>query len=176
VSKADEPLFVIADTSKVWVMGRAYEQNVGRVALGTPVTLRLAAYPERTWPGSIAHIASVLDEKTRTLPIRVELDNPDGLLRPGLFGSLTIASEVGAKTVPVVPEGAVQDVEDRQIVFVPGEKPGEFNAVTVQIAGRDRGRVAISDGLKAGAKVVVSGAFLLKSELLKDQMGEGHAH
>lgn len=176
ITKADEPLFVVADTSRVWVVGQVYEQNVGRVKVGTVVTLRLTAYPDRTWKSVVSYVASVLDDRSRTLPVRVELDNPDGTLRPGLYGTLTLASDESGNLVPVVPESALQRVEDSDVAFIPGADPGEFHAVPVRVAGRDRGRAAIADGLKAGARIVVSGAFVLKSELLKGEMGEGHAH
>lgn len=176
ISKVDDPLFVVADTSRVWVLGRVYEQDVGRVTAGASVSVHLAAYPDRSWKGTLSQVASVLDERTRTLPVRVELDNPDGVLRPGLFGTLTLATDPSAPLMPVVPESAVQTVRGRELVFVPGEQAGEFRAVSVRVAGRDHGRVSIEDGLAAGAEVVVRGAFVLKSELLRDEMGEGHAH
>ncbi len=176
ISKVDDPLFVVADTSRVWVLGRVYEQDVGRVTAGAQVSVHLAAYPDRSWKGTLSQVASVLDERTRTLPVRVELENPDGVLRPGLFGTLTLATDPSAPLMPVVPESAVQTVRGGPVVFVPGEQAGEFRAVSVRVAGRDHGRVSIEDGLAAGAEVVVRGAFVLKSELLRDEMGDGHAH
>jgi len=115
----DDTLFIVADLSRVWVIGRVYEQQVAQVAPGMNATLTLNAYPGRTWTGTVDFVGATLDESTRTLPIRVEIDNPDGLLRPGLFGSLRLASGQPTSTSVVVPLSAVQTIDNRTVVFVP---------------------------------------------------------
>ncbi len=176
VVSTERPMFVVADVARVWVMGRVYEQDVAAVRVGAAAVVTLQAYPGRTWSGTLSYVAPALDESSRTLAIRVELDNPDGVLRPGLFGSITIASSDGtAAPVPAVPEEAVQRVGGRDVVFVPGSAPGEFRAVPVTTGARTGGKVEIREGLGAGDPVVVSGAFTLKSELLRSELGE-HGH
>ena len=81
---AENTLFVVADLSRVWVMGRVYEQQLAQVSAGMSASLRLNAYPERSWTGSVDFVGALIDESTRTLPVRVSLDNPDGLLRLSL--------------------------------------------------------------------------------------------
>jgi membrane fusion protein, heavy metal efflux system len=160
----------------VWVVGRVYEQDVAAVRRGAEATIALEAFHGRRWSGTVSYVAAVLDQATRTLGIRVELENPDGALRPGMFGVIRLAVEGAEAPVPVVPEAAVQTVDGRDVVFVPGQAAGEYRAVPVELGPRADGRVAIRSGLAAGDRVVGEGAFVLKSELMEDEMGEGHAH
>jgi cobalt-zinc-cadmium efflux system membrane fusion protein len=172
----DDTLFIVADLSRVWVIGRVYEQQVDRVASGMNATLSLSAFPGRSWSGQIDYVGAVLDESTRTLPVRVEIDNPDGLLRPGLYGSLRLASGQPASSAVVVPLAAIQNLSGRTIVFTPGDEEGEFTARAVTI-GRENARQAeVVAGLEPGMQVVVEGAFVLKSELMRGELGHGHAH
>lgn len=172
----DDTLFIVADLSRVWVIGRVYEQQVAQVASGMTATLTLNAYPGRTWTGTVDFVGATLDESTRTLPIRVEIDNPDGLLRPGLFGSLRLASGQPTSTSVVVPLSAVQTVDNRTVVFVPGHEDGEFAAHAVTTGRENTRQVEVLEGLEPGARIVVEGAFILKSELMRGELGHGHAH
>ena len=172
----EDTLFIVADLSRVWVIGRVYEQQVAQVAPGMNATLTLNAYPGRTWTGTVDFVGATLDESTRTLPIRVELDNPDGLLRPGLFGSLRLASGQPTSTSVVVPLSAVQTVDNRTVVFVPGHEDGEFAAHPVTTGRENTRQVEVLEGLEPGARIVVDGAFILKSELMRGELGHGHAH
>jgi cobalt-zinc-cadmium efflux system membrane fusion protein len=118
-----------------------------------------------------------LDEQSRTLSIRVELENTEGILRPGLSGNISLLPPgVAPEPVLVVPEEAVQRYEGSEVVFIPAHNEGEFHAVVVTTGVRSRGKVEIKAGLKEGDKVVTKGAFTLKSELLKSELGDGHEH
>jgi len=174
----DNPLFVVADLSGVWVVGRVYEQDVAAAQVGAPAAVSLHAYPGRTWEGEISYVASTLDSHTRTLDIRVELDNPQRVLRPGLFGTISLSSDKqGGAPVVVIPEDAVQRHGERHLVFVPGSKPESFVPVFVTAGDPIRGKVEVYQGLEIGSRVVVSGAFTLKSEWLRGQLSEGdHQH
>lgn len=172
----DETLFVVADVSSVWITGRVYEQQVSRVVPGMAATLTLSAYPGRAWSGRVDFVGMALDEETRTLPIRVELENPDGVLRPGLFGTLRLVSDTAARSNALVPLGAVQDIDGSPVVFIEGEHSGEFAAVRVALGPQDGRQVEVTEGLSPGQRVVVEGAFALKSELLRGDLGDGCAH
>jgi cobalt-zinc-cadmium efflux system membrane fusion protein len=172
----EDTLFVVADLSTVWVMGRAYEQQVSRVAPGMRATLTLSAYPTRTWTGTVDFVGATLDDETRTLPVRVELDNPDGTLRPGLFGALSLAPGRDEDAVVIVPRASIQTLENRAAVFVPGEERGSFAVRHVTPGREGAGFVEIVQGLRPGDSVVVEGAFVLKSELMRGELGHGHAH
>ena len=171
-------LFTVADLSRVWVVGRVYEQHLARVARGNRAVVTVRAYPGDSWEGPITYIGSELDEATRSVEARVELDNPDHRLKPGLFATLTIdaAAAPAAPPVPTVPEDAVLPWRGRQVVFVPQGEPYTYRAVPVTLGARQGGRVEVLAGLEEHERVVVSGAFMLKSELLRGELGEGHAH
>jgi cobalt-zinc-cadmium efflux system membrane fusion protein len=171
-------LFLVSDLSRVWVVGRVYEQDVSAAKVGAPAVVSLQAYPGRSWKGEVSYVSHTLDPHTRTLDIRVELDNPDGILRPGLFGRIALSPEgEGATPVLVVSEGAVQRIEGQPLVFVATGEPGVFRPTLVTLGAHARGLVEVRDGLAEGDQVVVSGAFTLKSELLRSRLSEGdHAH
>lgn len=170
-------LFEIVDISRVWVVGRVYQQNAGAIHEGASTVLTLQALSGRTFTAPLDYVAPSLDERTRTLPVRVVLDNPDGVLRPGLFGTLSI-SPAGATggNVPAVSSSALQRLGEETVVFVPADEEGEFRAVSVTVASRGGDLVRLRSGLAAGDRYVAEGAFVLKSELSRGELGEGHAH
>ena len=98
------------------------------------------------------------------------------MLRPGLFGTLRLAKAAGGAPVAVIPMAAVQTLEDRSVVFVPGHAAGEFEAKVITLGRESRGRVEVIQGLAPGDDFVADGAFVLKSELVRSQLGHGHAH
>ena len=112
-------LFKVTDISSVWIVGRVYQQNAGKVNTGATASLTLQAYPGRTWQGTIDYVAPELDERTRTLAVRMVLDNPEGILRPGLFGSLSISANGDTGDAPFIRADAIQKFGDRLVVFVP---------------------------------------------------------
>lgn len=171
-------LFMVSDLSEVWVVGRVYEQDVAAARKGAPAVVTLQAYPEKEWPGEVSYVSHTLDPHTRTLDIRVELDNSDGTLRPGLFGRISLSPENdSAGQMPVIPETALQRVEGQTLVFVSTDEEGVFHPTFVTLGAKSRGKVEIRDGLSEGDEVVVSGAFTLKSELLRSRLSEGdHQH
>lgn len=182
----DDTLFTVADLSRVWVMGRVYEQQVAQVSPGMTAHLSLNAYPSRQWTGKVDFVGSVINEATRTLPIRVELDNPDGALKPGLFGALRVVHDATAAAQQpslLIPSSAIQTMSglgaagEQTVVFVPDEDhEGRFIATPVTIGRQSAQQVEVLGGLKPDAKIVVKGAFILKSELMRGQLGHGHAH
>ena len=88
-----DTLFVVADLDEVWVIGHAYEHQISQISEGMPARVSLGAYPTLSWEGTVDYIGTLVDEETRTLPIRVSVSNADGRLRPGLFGTLTLSAE-----------------------------------------------------------------------------------
>ena len=105
------------------------------------------------------------------------LDNPDGVLRPGSFGTMSINPATGGEeTVPAVATGALQRLGEETVVFVPGDEEGAFRAVPITVSSRAGGLSHVQRGLAAGDRYVSEGAFVLKSELSRSELGEGHAH
>ena len=171
-----DQLFTVADLSRVWIELNIFERDLSRVSRGQSASVSTAAYPGRSFPGRIVYVGQVVDTVTRTVGARVEVPNADGMLKPGMFATARIEVDGGGGPVAVVPQEAVQELEGRQVVFVPGDRPGEFRARPVEIGEQaDSGRVIVRSGLTAGDRVVVSGAFTLRSELAKGEIGE-HGH
>ena len=168
-------LFEIADLSQVWIMGHVFAQDVEAARLSAPATLTLRSLPSRDWTGSVDYVAPALDEQTRTLPVRMILANEDGALRPGLFGVMRLPGAENPPEVPTVNAAAVQTVDGEPYVFVPESPQGTFRAISVRLGRSDRGRVEVLSGLRPGAEYVSSGAFVLKSEILRSEMDE-HGH
>ncbi len=171
-----DTLFVIADTSTVWVVGQAYERQLGRVVPEMNATISVPAFPSEVWKGKVSYVGATLSEGTRTLPVRVELDNKSGKLRPGLFGTLQLVPEESAAKGVLVPLTAVQELNGSSIVFVPEKEDGVFSTQPVTLGRENKSQVEILNGLTAGSDVVVDGGFILKSELIRGQLGHGHAH
>ena len=171
-------LFTVSDLSRVWIVGRIYEQDVASARVGAPVVVSLQAYPGKTWTGEVSYVSHTLDPHTRTLDVRVELDNADGTLRPGLFGRMSLGPDAdSAEQVVVIPQSAVQRIDGQTMVFVGTDELGVFRPAFVTLGTRARGKVEVRDGVAKGDQVVVSGAFTLKSELLAGQISEGeHQH
>lgn len=175
VAGSSHQVFTVADLSRLWIELDIFERDLRRVATGQPVLVRTAAYPGRAYSGRIVYVADVLDPERRTVRARVEVENPDRSLKPGMFATAEI--EVGSgEPVVVVPREAVQEVESRQVVWVPGDAPGEFRTQPVEVGeAPEDGRVRILAGLAAGDRIVIAGAFTLKAELSKGEFG-GHGH
>lgn len=171
-----DQLFTVADLSRLWIELDIYERDLGRVRQGQPVQVTTTAWPGRTFPGEIVYVGDILDAERRTVRARVELENGDEALKPGMFATAGIRMESDRPEILAVPRDAVQTVEGFTVVWAPTQEPGEFTAQIVEL-GRDlpRGLVEIARGLDPGAPIVVEGAFTLKSELAKGEFG-GHGH
>jgi cobalt-zinc-cadmium efflux system membrane fusion protein len=148
-------LFTIADLSRVWILCDVYENMLSRVRIGDSAEVRLAAYPDRTLRARVGNISRVLDANTRTAKVRLELDNPDRLMRIGMFVTAVFRSRQEQLRV-VVPASAVLRLHDKDWVFR-AEGGNRFRRVEIQAetAGNDGTRPLIS-GLTAGDKVVVN--------------------
>lgn len=162
-------VFTVADTRHVWVIGRAPELEIGSLRVGMPATLRLHAYPSESFSGTVSLLSPMLDPTTRTLEVRMELDDESGRLRAGLFGTLALGD---ADPTTVVPETALARLEGGDVVFVPGASEGTFRAVSVAVGARSEGFAEVVRGIDAGDAIVSRGAFVLKSELLRAELSE----
>lgn len=175
-AEPSRPLFTVADLTRVWVIAQAFERDAVSVRTGSTAHVALAALPGRTFDGTVTLVGNQVDAGSRTLPIRVELPNTGGVLRPGM--SATVRLEVGgmATQMLVVPVESLQRVGDRWLAFVP-RGPAEFEMRPVG-RGRDLGpEVEVVSGLEQGDTVVVDGAFLLKAEAEKKSGGaDEHGH
>jgi cobalt-zinc-cadmium efflux system membrane fusion protein len=162
--------FVIADLNTVWLVAAVPEQHLTRTPVGIPVRVTVQAYGDRTFSGRITRLGAQLDPAMRTVQARVELANPSGQLKPEMYAEAELDLP-GRRTAIEIPDTAVQEVKGSRVVFV-RRAPITFEAVMVE-QGRTRdGRVEILHGLRPGEEIVVQGAFILKSQLLKSALAE----
>jgi Cu(I)/Ag(I) efflux system membrane fusion protein len=155
-------LFRIADHQVVWVLVDIAERDLEGIAIGQKVDVRPRAFVNRVFSGEVGLIYPHLNAQTRTARIRIELANPDGLLRPDMY----VDAEIDAgspQPVLAVPESAVLDTGSRQAVFV-DKGQGRFEPRDVKLGHRGGGYVEIRDGIAEGEPVVVSANFLIDAE------------
>ncbi len=169
-----EPIFRIADLNSVWVIASVYEKDIARMKKGQTASVTTKAYRNKFFEGRITWVADTLDERTRTLKVRIEVDNTRRLLKPGMFVQASVV--VDAKDgVVSIPAAAVRRQGSETIVFV-DEGGGRFERREVEIGDQVSGRVEIRKGVKPGERIVAEGSFILKSELEKEGFGGDHGH
>ncbi len=157
-----EALYQIADVSSVWVLADVFERDIALVKVGQKVTVGINAYPGKIFSGTIAYIYPTLRAETRTVPVRIELANPGGLLKPAMYASVDFA--VGAaERVLTVPVSAVIDSGTRQIVLVQ-KGAGRYAPREVKLGARSDDYVEIREGVADGELVVVAANFLIDAE------------
>jgi cobalt-zinc-cadmium efflux system membrane fusion protein len=170
------PLFALADLSTVWVVSNVPESQVSMLHVGTVARVRSSALGETIAQGRVTYVDPILNEETRTARVRVEVENPAQKLRIGAFVETDFESASSATTATefVVPEAAVQTLESKQVVFIPTEKPGRFEVREIQAGTQSAGLRRVTSGLTAKDRVVARGSFVLKTQMLKGEMGEEH--
>jgi cobalt-zinc-cadmium efflux system membrane fusion protein len=171
-------VMLLADMETLWVWIDIYEQDLGLLGGGAkgrpmPVDITVEAFPGRRFSGSIDHVAAVMDERTRTVKARALVQNTEGLLRSGMFCRVNIATDE-AKDVLVVPLSAVLTDEGAEFVFKHWKD--DYFVRRPITAGRSfQDVVEVVAGIQAGESIVTEGAFLLKSDVLREKMGAGCA-
>lgn len=145
--------FTIADLSRVWVICDVYENDLSAVHMGESAEIRLNAYPTRVFTGMISDIGAVLDPAIRTAKVRIEVDNPDGLMRIGMFATAVLQGQRGEMRT-VVPATALLHLQDRDWIFIPAGD-GQFRRIEVHAGAMlpDNQQELLS-GLQPGQQVV----------------------
>ncbi len=171
-------VMVVADLNSVWMWGGVYERDLEillkrNLAAGIPVEVSVPAFPGTTFHGQMNHIGSVMDESTRTVPVRIVIDNEDRRLRPGMFCQGLILMSTGEEVL-VIPKAALLSDEGVDFVFT-HMKDDYFLRVNVTKGREFAGSVEILKGLTLGQTIVTDGAFVLKSDVLRSKMGAGCA-
>ncbi len=157
-----ETLFQIADISSVWVQADVFEQDIGAVHVGQKANIRINAYPGEVFTGRIAYVYPTLKAETRTVPVRIELPNPRGRLKPAMFADVDIPTG-GAAPVLTVPVSAVIDSGARQVVVVQLAE-GRFDPRPVKLGQRGGDFVQVLEGIREGELVVTAANFLIDAE------------
>ena len=154
--------------SQVWVIGDLYEQDFQTVHVGSEATLTTPAYPTLTRRGRVTYIDPRVDPQTRTAKVRVEVANPEGRLRLGMYVTLAFTTP-GDERIVVIPRAAVQTIGERQVVFVPTpDEEGKFLSRPVQVGPLRGDLVTIRSGVQPGEVVVTEGSFFLRAEMLRN--------
>jgi Cu(I)/Ag(I) efflux system membrane fusion protein len=157
-----ESLYQIADLSAVWVIADVFEQDIALVKNGATAAVRINAYPDKSFSGKVTYVYPTLQAETRTVAVRLELANPGGLLKPGMFAQVELPVGANAPVV-TVPVSAVIDSGTRQMVLIQ-LKEGRFEPREVKLGGRSDTHVAVLEGVKEGEQVVVAANFLIDAE------------
>jgi Cu(I)/Ag(I) efflux system membrane fusion protein len=157
-----EMLYQVADLSHVWVLADVNEQDIGLVTNGKRAQVQINAYPEKRYEGVVTYVYPTLKTETRTVPVRLELANPGGLLKPGMYAQVQLASG-GAVKVVAVPVSAVIDSGVRKVVIVQVAE-GKFEPRSVELGSRSEDWVEVKTGIQEGESVVVAANFLIDAE------------
>jgi membrane fusion protein, heavy metal efflux system len=170
----NKPLFRVGNLGRLWLTAHAFERDAVRVKSGSIARIVFPALPGRSFTGTVTLVGKQVEADSRTVPVRIEIDNRDGTLRPGMSATAWLTVGQGTGKILAVPSASLQRLQERWVVFIPrGESQFEMREVG---RGRDLGgEVEILSGLKAGETVVVDGAFLLKAQSERS-LGEGEEH
>lgn len=175
-------LMTLGELGQVWVVGEVFERQASRVRPGDRVHMTLDYLPGRSWTGQVDYVYPSLNETTRTVRLRVSLDNPDRVLKPGMYAQLRIEASPGSESLLIPREALIRTGSQSRVVLALGE--GRFRSVVVQPGRVGEQQVEILDGLEAGQQVVTSAQFLIDSEssksadLTRMESGtqDGHQH
>ncbi|MBU1690035.1 MAG: efflux RND transporter periplasmic adaptor subunit [Gammaproteobacteria bacterium] len=157
-----EVLYQIADLSSVWIIADVFEQDLGLIKSGQTAKIRVNAYPGQEFTAKLVFVYPTLNAQTRTIPVRLELANPGGLLKPAMFADIDLAVQ-GKGKVLTVPSSAVLRSGTRQTVLVELAE-GRFEPREVKLGVQGNDYVEILEGLGEGEKVVTTANFLIDSE------------
>lgn len=160
--------FEIADLSRVWANLTIYQKDLPFIHVGQKADIS-TGFDSQTIEGKISYVSPVVDENTRTAIARVELDNKNGIWRPGMLVEAKVITKTVRRPV-VIPLTALQQFKAKPVVFV--QTPSGFIPQAVKIGLRNSGFVEILSGLRPNREYVVSGGFGLKAELQKEEFGD----
>jgi multidrug efflux pump subunit AcrA (membrane-fusion protein) len=163
MAEAGMKLYRLADLGIVWVQSQVYEQDLPFLQLGQEAEVSLSYLPDRKFRGRVTYIYPTVDEKTRTARVRMEFHNPGFFLKPGMFATVELRTEVDPSAL-LVPETAVLRSGEKNTVFV-ALSEGRFEPRVVVLGSRaENDRYQVLSGLKEGERVVTSGQFMFDSE------------
>ncbi|MEX2264473.1 MAG: efflux RND transporter periplasmic adaptor subunit [Bryobacteraceae bacterium] len=170
VADSEDEIFTVADLSRVWVQAEVYEKDLGRIRIGQIAFITVDTYPDRRFGGKVTYMSDVLDPQTRTAKVRCEVVNRGTPLKIDMFATVQLPTTFRRQAV-AVPADAVQQIEDKAVVFVQSEAT-KFETREVGVGKVVEGLREITSGLRPGEPVVVQGAFHLKSIVVGRELGE----
>ncbi len=165
VNSAEKPLMIILNDSSVFATANIYEKDLNQVKQGQELTVKVASLPNRTFRGKISLIGSAVEGESRVVPVKALLDNPEGILKPGMFAELEILTEKTATNILAIPVSAAVEANGKQLVYV---KNGDaFQAVEVELGQTSGDLVEIKSGLFEGDLIVTQRAPQLYAQSLR---------
>jgi len=173
IDQATEIMKII-DPTLLWVDAQIYEKDISKVEIGKKVEIKVPAHPGRVFHGTVSYIGDVVNDETRMITVRAEVNNEKSKLKPGMFADVHILLNGNVETL-VVPKSAVLEEGRQKFVFVTSVDSYLLREVETDPAnGEDY--LPIRSGLDAGEEVVVTGSHLLRSELKEDLLRHAHHH
>lgn len=163
VQPGSDPLFVVSNLSKLWVLVDLPEKHLATIQPGLPVSVQVEAFPNESFRGTVSRVGQVVNPDTRRVQVRCDIDNPDGKLRPEMYARVILLTQEGKQAVRL-PNTALVTEGLYSYVFVE-VAPRQFVKRRVKLAVQDREYSYVSEGVAKGERVVVGGSLLLQSEL-----------
>ena len=157
------PFFTIADLSDVQIIANVYESDIAKVKLGFPVKVTLIAYPDKVFTGKIDKVSNVLDPQTRTMGVRINLKNPNNLLKPEMFAQVTIDFNQNKKMVSIPSEAVIFDKNKNFVVVYKNAK--DVQTREIQIAQTTNDKSFVFSGLQNGEKVMLKNQLMIYNAL-----------
>ncbi|TXJ00434.1 MAG: efflux RND transporter periplasmic adaptor subunit [Neisseriales bacterium] len=158
----DKQLFALTDLSSVWMIANVFEKQVSQIKVGMPVKVNISGVLGRDWSGKVDYVYPQLDDATRTIRVRVVLNNPDFVLKPGMYGSVLFNSSNKATTLLVPTQAIIMSTSENRVVVALGD--GVFQVRKIIIGNEIGEMTQIISGLSSGEQVVSNGEFMLDSE------------
>jgi len=167
-------LMTIVNDSRVFATANIYEKDLDKVKTGQRAIAKVASLPNRTFSGRIAVISSVVEGETRVVPVKAELDNPDGTLKPGMFAELEVLTDRTATAILAIPSSAVVDANGKKLVYV--QNGDAFQPVEVTLGQTSGDMAEVKTGLFEGDLVVTQRAPQLYAQSLRGGSKKTEAH
>jgi len=166
-----DKLLSLTELSTVWMYADVYEKDIASINVGQDVTVTIPSYPGETFNGRIIFISPVVDDATRTVKVRVEMNNADGKLKPNMFVTAVIKAPLGESLV--VPASALLDTGTRKVVYV-AQSEDTFVKRDITVGQEAEGFIQVLSGLQPNETVVTQATFLIDSQTKLGSFG-GHA-
>ena len=163
--------FKLVNTGSVWVDGQIYERDLYKIPAKAEITFSSSANPAEIFKGRLSYIGQTIDEKSRTITVRGEFPNAQGKMKPQMFGNMKIQAGKNSMAL-LVPAESIMKIENTDVVFIQKNDTTFEKRAVIPGAVQDD-LVEIKEGLMENERIVIKAAFYLKSELLKEALGEG---
>lgn len=155
-------IFNIVDLSSIWLIAQVFEKQAKWLKIGNPAIAKFASYPDKVWRGTVEYIYPQVDTQTRSLKARIRFDNPNLILKPNMYGNITIATAPTTDKLSIPEEAVIRYPNDNHVIVALGN--GVFQVRRVTLGDEINGQIEILSGLTLSERVVKSGEFMLDSD------------